>query len=473
MHTQSNRRAFLRQAATGGLGLAVLNDSGSARGFAVNEQLQIAVVGVGGRGKDFVAEEGWSSVRQQMGGRIAALCDVNRQKAADAFQRYPDVPKFEDFRVMIDEMGRRLDGVIIATPDHAHAAPSAYALRAGLHVFCEKGLTRTHHEARTLAESAVERPELSTQMGNQGGYNTRVVEHVWGGTLGEIQTIHFWGDGGAGPRKPPSNGHEAPDGLHWDLWLGPAAYRPYHPEWMRHAMWRDFSSGPAGWRGSHEWATLFKAMKLDTLWPVDKKAPAAGRKIIQVAAEVSEVPEATFPRWFIVHWDVPARMDMPPVRLIWYAGGGKAAECRNAAIGELFEKHPAWGDADDERLKYWMGRVWVGTEGVMFTFGAGCPTVAMLPEQKFKDAGPPPEALPRPLPEKFLRGWVRGMKGGPPPMSCFNKFSGPLTEWYLLGNVATLFPDETLEFDPVACRIVNHAEADQALRPPYREGWKL
>ena len=133
------RRGFLgTAAATGTLVLA----PGQVRGYAANEQLQVALIGCGGRGSGFAVEEGWSSIRQQTGGRVAALCDVNQQKAAKSFERHPDVPKHEDFRAMIDEMRGKLDAVVVATPDHVHAAPSAYALRAGLHVFCEKGLTR-------------------------------------------------------------------------------------------------------------------------------------------------------------------------------------------------------------------------------------------------------------------------------------------------------------------------------------------
>jgi hypothetical protein len=453
-------------------GWTILGSARSARSYQANERLNVAVVGPGGRGAGFVAEEGWSSVRQQIGGRVAALCDVNKQKAAEAFARYRDVPKYEDFRLMIDEMGEKLDGVIVSTPDHTHAPASAYALRAGLHVFCEKGLTRTVHEARALAELTVEQ-QLSTQMGNQAGYNDRVVEHVWAGTLGEIQAIHMWGGGGAGPRKTPSGAQEVPDYLNWDLWLGPALDRPYHENWMRWKGWRDFASGHPGMWGSHLWATLFKAMKLDTLWPIDKRSPAAGKKTIKLTAECSEVPEATFPRWRIVHWDVSAREEMPPIRLTWYAGGQEAAQRRQAALRELFEEHPQWGSADDERWTSWVGNLWVGTEGVMYTFGHGCRTVAMLPEEKFKDAGQPPEALPRPLPGRFLRGWAEGMREGPPPMGCFNTFSGPFTEFYLLANVASLFPNETLEFDPLTCRIINHDQADLAIRPPYREGWTL
>jgi hypothetical protein len=283
----------------------------------------------------------------------------------------------------------------------------------------------------------------------------------------------MWGGGGAGRRPKPSGKHEVPDYLNWNLWLGPAADRPYHPEWMQHAMWRDFSCGHPGWWGAHLWATLYKAMKLETLWPIDKKAPVAGAKTIKVTAECCEVCDATFPRSSIVHWDIPARMNMPPIRLSWFAGGDEAEKRRRDALRELFSKHPQWGNADDKRWSNWVGNLWIGTEGAMYTFGHGDATLAMFPEEKFKDLPAPPQSLPRPLPGRFLRGWVDGMKKGPTPMGCFNAFSGPFTEWFLLANVATLFPERALEFDPVACRIVNHEQADQMLRPPYREGWKL
>ena len=463
------RRAFVGAAAASSV---LVLAPGQVRGYAANERLQVALVGCGGRGAGFAVEEGWSSIRQQTGGRIAALCDVNKQKAAEAFQRYPDVPKYEDFRLMIAELGPKLDAVVVATPDHVHAAPSAMALRAGLHVFCEKGLTRTIHEARRLAELTVE-TKLSTQMGNQAGYNERVIENVWAGRLGEIRAIHMWGGGGAGPRKAPTGTHEVPEYLNWNLWLGPAAYRPYHPEWMKHAMWRDFSCGHPDWWGAHLWATLYKAMKLETLWPIDKKPPAAGAKTIKVTAECCELCELTFPRSSIVHWDIPARMDLPAIRITWFAGGQEAEQRRREALRELFAKHPQWGSPDDKRWSSWTGNLWIGTEGCMYTFGHGDTTFAMFPEEKFKGLGDPPQLLPRPLPGRFLRGWVDGMKKGSPPMGCFNTFSGPFTEWYLLANIATLFPERTLEFDPVTCRIVNNPEADKLLRPAYREGWKL
>ena len=164
---------------------------------------------------------------------------------------------------------------------------------------------------------------------------------------------------------------------------------------------------------------------------------------------------------------------MPPIRLVWYSGGQQAEQRRRAVIDELFREHPAWGKADDERWSSWVGNLWVGSEGLIYTFGHGDTTVAMLPEDKFRDVRDPPEWLPRPLPGRFLRGWLDGMRDGPKPMGCFSTFAGPFVQWYLLANVASLFPDQTLEFDPVTCRITNHEQADQALRPPYRDGWTL
>jgi hypothetical protein len=159
--------------------------------------------------------------------------------------------------------------------------------------------------------------------------------------------------------------------------------------------------------------------------------------------------------------------------MTWYTGGGDAAQRRQEVFAELFKQHPEWGSVDDKRWSSWTGNLWVGSEGAMYTFGHGCSTVEMLPADRFRSVGNPPELLPRPLPGKFLRGWRQGMQDGPPAMGSFNTFAGPFVQWYLLANVAALFPDETLEFDPVACRVTNHPRADAELHPQYREGWTL
>ena len=254
--SQQTRRDFLRRSAAAGAGLVILANARSAHTFAVNERLRTAHIGVGGRGAAL------------LGPTAAVLCDVNEQRAAAAFKQFPKLPRYTDFRKMFDEMANQIDAVFVATPDHTHAVASAAAIRAGKPVYCEKGLTRSIQEVRALAELAASH-DVITQMGNQGGYNTRAVQHIWAGTIGEVRETFSWNDqGGARGRRiiPTAATQPAPAGLAWDLWLGPSADRPYHPDWMRGwSGWRDFGSGLLGMWGSHTMATTFKAMKLDTL----------------------------------------------------------------------------------------------------------------------------------------------------------------------------------------------------------------
>ncbi len=450
------RRGFLgTTAAAAPLFLA----HGQALGYAANERIQVAVVGVGGRGSGFVPDKGWSSVREQMGARVAALCDVNKKKAAESFNLQPDVPKFEDFRLMIDQMGSKLDAVVVATPDHNHAPPSALALRAGKHVFCEKGLTRTIQEARTVAELAFEK-KRSTQMGNQAGYNERVIENVWAGRLGEIQTIHMWGGPGAGPRKAPEGTQEVPDYLNWDLWLGPAAERPFHRQWLQWHAWRDFATGNAGNWGPHSGNLPFKAMKIDSLWHAD---PATNPRI-RVHVEMSETERIAFPRWSSIRYEVPARGDLEPIEFNHYYGAPEGRKRVEEHIGRRLD----WGDAGERKWKEHGGCLIVGTEGMIKSTEHNS-SFTLLPEDKFAGFEGPPQTLPRS--GSHEREFTAACKGGPATMSNFD-YAGPLVEFLLLANVATLV-GETLEFDPLGCKVVNHAAADAALRREYRQGWSL
>jgi len=468
-----SRRRFLAQAAAGSAAVTVLRGAASARAYAANEKIACALIGCGGRGQGFVGPD------------IVAMCDPDSRRAAAAFKRMPEVPKFEDFRVMLEKMHKQIDAVIIATPDHLHAAPSAAAIRAGKHVYCEKPLTRTVHEARILSRLAVEH-KVVTQMGNQGGYNVRAVELVRAGALGEIRQVHLkgvkrMGDAGGGHRPRPTGTPDVPAGLNWDLWLGPAPQRPYHPEWMspNWRIWRDFSGGDLGGWGPHLFATFFKALKMDTLWQA--KQPAADRTIIKVTAECSkDCPEGVckdnFPRWVIVNWEVPARDEMPPVRLTYTRDDDapRPHEHWIAALRKVFEERPECGTVEQFRAGCkWRCELAVGSKGLMRTSGHGSAQIALLPAARFKDVGNPPESLPRPLGRPGRQGWTDAIRGGPAPMCNFEAFSGPFMEWVMLGNLASLFPGQTLEYDTVSGKIVNNEAADQAARPPYREGWTL
>jgi hypothetical protein len=465
MNRSITRRRFLAQATWGPAGAMILCSAASARSYQANEQIRCGLVGCGGRGQSFLTQT------------ITALCDADGRRAAGTFKRLPDVPKFEDFRVMLDKMHHQIDAVIICTPDHTHAVAASAAIRLGKHVYCEKPLTRTVHEARTLTELAAQH-KVVTQMGNQGGYNVRAVEHVRAGALGEIRQVHLQGEhrtphAAGGPRPYPTGTHQVPAGLNWDLWVGPSAARPYHPLWMtpEWRIWRDFSTGDLGGWGPHLFCTVYKALKVGDLWKANE---GAERQILRVTAEpTKECPEGVcrvnFPYPAIIHWDVPARGDMPPVRFTYtYSEEGWIATVR-----KLFEEHPDWGNAEEFRSSYrWRCEIWVGEKGLMRTTGHGSSNMELMPDEPFKDIGNAPESLSRPLRKAGVAGWTEAIRGGLPPMCDFD-FSGPFTEWYLLGNVATLFPGQTLEYDPVAGRIINNAEADQAARPAYREGWVL
>lgn len=479
--SKQTRRSFLQNATLAAAGMVLLPDSRSAYAYAANEAISFALVGCGGRGASFLADKGqYGSLFDH--GRVVAMCDVNQKRAAASFAKFPDVPKFEDYRVMLDKMGKEIDAVVVATCDHNHAAPSAAAIRAGKATYCEKGLTRTIHEARALAELA-DQYKVVTQEGNNHGYNVRTVELIRAGTIGDVQEVHLSAEGGSGPRPCPTDAQDVPAGLNWDLWLGPAADRPYHAQWMAWGQWRELSNGYMGMWGSHSYPAVFKGLKLDTLWPIGKKPPVAGQKTIRVIAEVSELAKDNFPRWAIIRWDIPAREEMPPVRITCYAGydgPGNAGEQWRATIKKVFAGIPEYADPASPKWQHWGGpgraglpKAWVGSKGLLYTSGHGCHTTQLLPAEKFKDVGEPRQSLPRPLGKSDLRGWIEGIRGGPLPQCNFAEFGGPFTEWTLLANVATLFPDQGLEFDPVACRIVNHEQADEMIRPPYREGWKL
>jgi len=261
MRPESSRRRFLKASVALGAAVAVV-PARSLRAFAANERLGVALVGVSGRGQWFV------ETIPRIGENVVALCDVNDARAQQAFARFPDVPKFRDFRKMLDQQGDGIDAVVIATPDNTHAVIAAAAMRRGKHVYCEKPLAHDVAEARRLAELAAEHG-VAPQMGNQGTATDafrRGVELIQDGALGEIKEVHVWKDGGGSFRPRPQGESAVPPTLDWDLWLGPAAWRPYHPEWMHWHAWRDFATGQLGNWGPHSANLPFMALQCDALW---------------------------------------------------------------------------------------------------------------------------------------------------------------------------------------------------------------
>jgi len=260
MKTLLSRRGFLRSSAAGGAGLLILSSSRLAFAADANSKLRLAGIGVGGQGRgdlDSIAPHGVE---------VVGLCDADFARAGDVFQKYPQAKPFKDFRRMLDELDKQIDAVLVATPDHTHAVASVAAMKRGKHVFCEKPLTRTVWEARTMRLTAAQH-KVVTQMGNQGSAASnlrRAVELVQGGVIGQVREAYVWFDGGNGPMKRPGETPPVPATLDWDLWLGPAPERPYHPCYVPASWraWRAFGSGIVGDFGCHTGNIMFRALRL-------------------------------------------------------------------------------------------------------------------------------------------------------------------------------------------------------------------
>jgi hypothetical protein len=452
----------------------VLQRSRSARSYQANEKMNIALVGVGDRGRGYVNKIA------RAGHNLVAVCDVNQRRVDSLVNLSPSVGKYRDFRKMFDEMNRRLDAVIVVTSDHNHAAVAAAALKRGKHVFCEKPLAHDVGEARALRQIVNERKGLMTQMGNQGMATDtfrRVLEQVQQGAVGEVRQVHVWfsGFGGSGPRPRPTDAQPVPEHIDWDVFLGPVSFRPYHSSYVSAwGNWREFGTGMLGGGGTHSIHMAFRGLNIGALWEGKGRADAR----IRVEAEVSELCTDNYPRWQIVRYDIPARGKLPPVQINWYNGLDEFFAERGifARMEKIAGRSLDWASGWAPKS----GSLLVGSKGVVHTnpHNSKC---ALLPEKDFPNQGGPPQTIPasgvKPTitdgetDQQVVTEWADACKGGRVPFSNFD-YAAPPTELLLLGNIATLI-GKPLEFDPVACKITNNQEADRAIRPPRREGWSL
>jgi hypothetical protein len=449
MKTTCSRRDFLRTSALAGTSFLFLPTARLAFAYEANNQLNLAGIGVGGQGR------GNLDNLTGLGVNLVGLCDVDTKRAGDIYQKHPRAKPYQDFRQMLDEMDKQIDAVMVATPDHTHAVAAVAAMKRGKHVYCEKPLTRTVHEARVMRLTA-QKHKVVTQMGNQGSAEhglRRAVELVWGGTIGEVREAHVWFDGGNGPRKSPTDQPTIPETLSWDLWLGPAPLRPYNPCYLP-ASWRDwraFGSGIVGDFGCHTGNLMFRALRLEQLWNPPSGAKR-GKTIIRVQAKPSEVDQEGYPGSMVSVVQLPARGELPPVKLTLYA---KEKPAESLMLG-----HPrgGWGD------------LLVGSKGSIYS---DCPwntRFVLLPKEQFQSvkAGPP-QSLP--VPNGHHREWVEACKGNGKTFSGF-EMGGPLTELMQLVNLATLV-EGPIEYDTLSGKVLNSKPAGALIHRPYRKGWSL
>jgi predicted dehydrogenase len=462
--SKHSRRHFLGRAAfaTAGFQIVPGHVLGLRGQTPPSEKLNIAGIGVGGQGA--------GDLDNMKGENIVALCDVDWAHAAGTFKKFPQAKQFKDFRKMFDEQ-KDIDAVVVATPDHVHAIASLMAINQGKHVYCEKPLTHSVAEARQVAEAARAR-KLATQMGNQGQASEdsrRLCEHVWGGAIGPVREAHIWTDrpsnglfkeywpqGVERPKESPA----PPATLDWDLWLGPAPERPYHPAYapFKWRGWWDFGTGALGDIGCHAMDPVFRALKLGSpaVWPEKATAtdvgPAACLHPTSVQASSTRVNKETFPLASTVTYQFPARGDMPELKLVWYDGGMRPPRPAGLPDGDLMAA---------------TGRLLVGDNG--FILGN-----RLYPESRRSEVGEVPKTIARSA--GHYKEWIEACKGGKPGGSNFD-WAGPLAEIVLLGNVALRvqlrekLTRTHLLWDPVNLKITNLPDANELLRREYRQGW--
>ena len=422
--------------------------------WGANEKLNIAVIGSGGMGGGNL-----DAVSSQS---IVALCDVDDNRAKGSFEKYPNVPKFKDFRKMFDTMADAIDAVIIATPDHTHAVAAMAAIKRGKHVYVQKPMTHSVYEARMLTEAA-RKHGVITQMGNQGASmeGVRLVcEWIWAGAIGEVREVHAWTNRPVWPQGigRPKEVHPVPGSLDWDLWLGPAPHRPFNRCYLpfNWRAWIDFGTGALGDMACHILDPVFKALKLK--YPTSVEGSVAVRCNEMWKHYLSD---ETYPDASMIHYQFPQRGNMPPVKLSWYDGGLMPQRPDELEDGRRM------GDNDG-------GALFVGSKGKLMCgcYGRGPQLIPFSAMQAF-NPNRPGKTIPR-ISQSHEMHWVACCKDNKPnTTSSHFDYAGPFTESIVMGNLATRFPNQKLLWDGAAMKVTNVEEANNLINPPYRQGWSL
>ena len=438
-----SRRRFVGDVAAGAA-FTIVPRHVLGRGFkAPSDKLNIACIGCGGKGRsdiDGVAAE-----------NIYALCDVDWKQALDAFQHYPKAKRYRDYREMLDKDGKNIDAVTVSIPDHSHAAAGLLAMKLGKHAFIQKPLARTLGEVRALAQAA-RTAKVATQMGNQGHAQdgTRLIrEWVEAGAIGTVREVHFWTNRPWWPQgiERPLEEFYVPDSLDWNLWLGPAAERPYNPAYapFKWRGWWDFGTGSLGDMACHIMDAAF--------WSLDLGYPA------RIVPESTPRYTETAPATSRITYTFPARGSRPELQVVWQDGA--LYPPRPPEVAE----DAAWPPDDGG------GQLWIGSSGKLVA-GTYADDPTLL------DAAKMAEITAHPVPQKYPRSkgvydeWITACKGGPRAGSAFDTYSGPFTEMVLLGCLAVRL-GRALDIDPATGAVKNVTVPPELIRPVYRQGWSL
>lgn len=440
------RRHFIGTTATAAAALALPARAQDKKVF------HFAQIGCGGKGSSDLGNT------VNAGGKLVAMCDVDERQARDTYNKYPDVPKFVDFREMLDKMGDEIDGVNVSTPDHTHAAAALEAIRRGKHVYVQKPLARTFHECQLLLEAS-RKHAVVTQMGNQGhaGAGLKLWKKMMDeGAFGEVQEIHSWSNRPIWPQgmTEPPEPEAIPDGMHWDEWIGPVALRPFSSAYapFKWRGWWDFGAGAMGDMACHNMDPAF--------WICQLGLPGA------VRAEASAPAGIAYPESSVIEFAFPANEVCPKgVKLTWY-DGGKMPQIPEGA-------HPDVNLGDN-------GCMVVGSK--MTASGgshAAPPRPIALGGKEFgaevKEAEQHWNAAMKELSGTDHHGeWVKAALDGDPKMPGSNfEYSVPMTQAILLGCIALRFPGQELKWDADKSKFSNHEEANDWLSFKPRSDYRL
>jgi predicted dehydrogenase len=476
MNSSLNRRSFIKRTAlaAGAVSASHLGFPNILRAESERKKLNCVQIGCGGRAMTHlqqIVELGKDNVMAIVDPVESTHAKVKKwlkDKGGDAEK----VQVFTDYRVMFDRIGKQLDAVFIAAPNHHHALPSMLAMNLNKAVYCEKPLTHDIAEARKLREMA-KKSKAATQMGNQGhcedGYRS-LCEYVWAGVVGNIKETHSWTDranGGVGPRPPIE---PVPAGMNWDSWIGPAPYRDYHYDLHPHEWhgWHDFGNGSIGNMACHVLDGVYWAMKVEHPTSIE-------------AEEIVGGSDERYPLGSRLRFDIPARGNMPAFKAYWYEGlrqgaKGEAVGSLHAAKGddrnfppmlkELIKQYP-----DEELDRPDSGTIYIGEKGILYT-GTYGNKFHILPREKMDQTKAPPQVLPR-LKGNVFADFLNAVREGKKETAASFDYGARLTEFTLLGNLAQhAGVGKKVEWDGAKMKVTNLRELNKWLERPYRKGWK-
>ncbi len=507
----SRRRFFFGSLLAGAVPLAGFGSVPSLKQLGYkspNEKLNIASIGAGGKAASDI--EACAQTEN-----IVALCDVDDERAAKIYTRFPNPPKYKDYRAMLEKENANIDAVIVTIPDHMHATAAIAAMQLGKHVYVQKPLAHTVWECRQLAQAA-EQYKVATQMGNQGYSNEgtrQCAEMIWSGVIGNVTEVHAWTNRPVWPQgnEPAPAPGPVPSTLDWDLWLGVAKDRPYSPAYLPF-VWRgfyDFGSGALGDMACHILGAPNMALRLG--------APTAVECV-----QIDGRNDQFYPAKSVVRYEFPQRGNMPPVKIYWYDAMRAdqpdfPAAPKDQILGDLpFNRepmmkspyHPAehqiqggvftdayftprevppapkrpkspprqYKSEQERKEAEWMSLIDKGTNGSLFVGDKGMITTGtygewtrLVPVEQMREYQFPPEFIKR-SPGHY-RDWIYACKGGAPACSNFS-VSAPFTEWVALGAIAIRL-NTRLEWDAENMKITNNDAANELLKPFVRQGWSI